>query len=63
MRRSRHSCAAVATPSSSARSARAGAAALFKGMERAFVPEKAGGFKGEVQYELDRGQGGRDWDL
>jgi putative sterol carrier protein len=33
---------------------------MFKGLERAFVPEKANGFKGEVQYELS-GNGRHDW--
>jgi alkanesulfonate monooxygenase SsuD/methylene tetrahydromethanopterin reductase-like flavin-dependent oxidoreductase (luciferase family)/putative sterol carrier protein len=36
---------------------------MFKGMERAFIPEKANGFKGEVQYELTGPNGGRDWVL
>jgi alkanesulfonate monooxygenase SsuD/methylene tetrahydromethanopterin reductase-like flavin-dependent oxidoreductase (luciferase family)/putative sterol carrier protein len=36
---------------------------LFKGMERAFIPERANGFKGEVQYELTGQNGGRDWVL
>jgi alkanesulfonate monooxygenase SsuD/methylene tetrahydromethanopterin reductase-like flavin-dependent oxidoreductase (luciferase family)/putative sterol carrier protein len=34
---------------------------LFKGMERAFLPEKANGFKGEVQYELTGRNGDRNW--
>jgi len=34
---------------------------IFKGMERAFVPEKANGFKGEVQYELTGANGDRNW--
>ena len=36
---------------------------MFKGMERSFIPEKANGFKGEVQYELTGRNGGRDWVL
>jgi alkanesulfonate monooxygenase SsuD/methylene tetrahydromethanopterin reductase-like flavin-dependent oxidoreductase (luciferase family) len=34
---------------------------IFKGMERAFVPEKAINFSGEVQYELKRRNGGQSW--
>jgi alkanesulfonate monooxygenase SsuD/methylene tetrahydromethanopterin reductase-like flavin-dependent oxidoreductase (luciferase family)/putative sterol carrier protein len=35
---------------------------MFKGMERAFVPEKANGFKGEVQYELTGSRNGNhEW--
>ena len=34
---------------------------IFKGMERAFVPEKANGFSGEFQYELTGRNGDRDW--
>jgi alkanesulfonate monooxygenase SsuD/methylene tetrahydromethanopterin reductase-like flavin-dependent oxidoreductase (luciferase family)/putative sterol carrier protein len=34
---------------------------IFKGMERAFVPEKANNFSGEVQYELTGRNGGRSW--
>src|SRR2546429_7603868 len=33
----------------------------FGGMERAFVPEKAGGFKGSVQWELHGPRGTRTW--
>jgi hypothetical protein len=36
---------------------------IFKGMERAFVPEKAANFAGEVQYELSGRNGGRSWVL
>ena len=36
---------------------------LFKGMERAFVPEKANGFSGEVQYELTGRNGTKQWVL
>ena len=44
-RRSRRSCAAAATPSSSVRSdPNAGLRVIFKAMERAFVPAKANGF-------------------
>ena len=40
----------------------AGLRIIFKGMERAFVPEQANGFKGEVQYELTGPQRRRsDW--
>jgi putative sterol carrier protein len=42
---------------------RPGLRLVFKGMERAFIPEKANGFKGEVQYELTGPNGGRDWIL
>jgi alkanesulfonate monooxygenase SsuD/methylene tetrahydromethanopterin reductase-like flavin-dependent oxidoreductase (luciferase family) len=34
---------------------------VFKGMERAFVPQKAGDFAGEVQYEFSGPNGGRNW--
>jgi putative sterol carrier protein len=34
---------------------------LFKGMEHAFVPEKANGFSGEFQYELTGRNGDRNW--
>ena len=37
----------------------AGLRMIFKGMERAFVPEKANGFSGEVQYELTSQQRAR----
>ncbi|HEX8076124.1 MAG TPA: LLM class flavin-dependent oxidoreductase [Thermoleophilaceae bacterium] len=33
----------------------------FGGMERAFVPDKAGGFEGAVQYELQGERGLRTW--
>ena len=36
---------------------------MFKGMERAFVPEKASGFSGEVQYQLTGRDGLREWIL
>ena len=39
----------------------AGLRVIFKGMERAFVPEKANGFSGEFQYELTGRNGDRDW--
>jgi alkanesulfonate monooxygenase SsuD/methylene tetrahydromethanopterin reductase-like flavin-dependent oxidoreductase (luciferase family)/putative sterol carrier protein len=35
--------------------------AIFKGMERAFVPERADHFKGEIQYELNGSRGSRNW--
>ncbi len=34
---------------------------IFKGMERAFLPEKAKGFEGEVEYELRGRDGARTW--
>jgi putative sterol carrier protein len=35
---------------------------MFKGMERAFIPEKANGFTGEVQYELTGSRNGNhEW--
>jgi len=34
---------------------------IFKGMERSFVPEKAGGFEGEIAYELGGRDGGLRW--
>ena len=36
-------------------------AVIFKGMERAFVPEQAGGFEGEIRYELGGRDGARSW--
>ena len=36
---------------------------IFKGMERAFVPERANGFSGEVQYELTTSNGSKQWIL
>ncbi len=42
---------------------KAGLRVLFKGMERAFVPEKANGFSGEVQYVLTGRNGAREWVL
>jgi putative sterol carrier protein len=40
----------------------AGLRIIFKGMERAFVPEKANGFQGELQYELSGSRNGnREW--
>jgi alkanesulfonate monooxygenase SsuD/methylene tetrahydromethanopterin reductase-like flavin-dependent oxidoreductase (luciferase family)/putative sterol carrier protein len=36
---------------------------IFKGMENAFVPEKAGGFSGEILYELRGARGTRPWTL
>jgi alkanesulfonate monooxygenase SsuD/methylene tetrahydromethanopterin reductase-like flavin-dependent oxidoreductase (luciferase family) len=34
---------------------------IFKGMERAFLPERANGFEGEVAYELGARDGSRAW--
>jgi hypothetical protein len=34
---------------------------IFKGMERAFVPERARGFEGEINYELRARDGARSW--
>jgi alkanesulfonate monooxygenase SsuD/methylene tetrahydromethanopterin reductase-like flavin-dependent oxidoreductase (luciferase family) len=39
----------------------AGLRVIFKGIERAFVPEKANGFSGEVQYELTGRNGPKRW--
>ncbi len=39
----------------------AGLRVIFKGMERSFVPEKANGFSGEVQYELTDRNGPKRW--
>jgi alkanesulfonate monooxygenase SsuD/methylene tetrahydromethanopterin reductase-like flavin-dependent oxidoreductase (luciferase family)/putative sterol carrier protein len=36
---------------------------IFKGMENAFVPEKARGFSGEILYELRGSRGTRSWTL
>jgi alkanesulfonate monooxygenase SsuD/methylene tetrahydromethanopterin reductase-like flavin-dependent oxidoreductase (luciferase family) len=38
-----------------------GLAVIFKGMERAFVPERARGFEGEIQYELRGRDGALTW--
>jgi alkanesulfonate monooxygenase SsuD/methylene tetrahydromethanopterin reductase-like flavin-dependent oxidoreductase (luciferase family) len=38
-----------------------GLAVIFKGMESAFVPERAHGFEGEIQYELRGRDGPRSW--
>jgi alkanesulfonate monooxygenase SsuD/methylene tetrahydromethanopterin reductase-like flavin-dependent oxidoreductase (luciferase family) len=38
-----------------------GLGVIFKGMERAFVAEKAGGFEGEILYELRGLDGSRRW--
>jgi alkanesulfonate monooxygenase SsuD/methylene tetrahydromethanopterin reductase-like flavin-dependent oxidoreductase (luciferase family) len=40
-----------------------GLAVIFKGMERAFVPERARGFEGEITYELNGRDGGRVWTI
>jgi alkanesulfonate monooxygenase SsuD/methylene tetrahydromethanopterin reductase-like flavin-dependent oxidoreductase (luciferase family)/putative sterol carrier protein len=34
---------------------------VFGGMERAFVPERAEGFEGAIQYELESSRGTRRW--
>jgi putative sterol carrier protein len=34
---------------------------IFKGMENAFVPEKAAGFSGEILYDLKAPRGRREW--
>jgi len=38
-----------------------GLAVIFKGMERAFLPERARGFEGEVTYQLRGRDGQRAW--
>jgi hypothetical protein len=38
-----------------------GLPAIFKGMERAFIPEKSGGFEGEILYDLSGRDGHRSW--
>ncbi len=38
-----------------------GLAVIFKGMERAFLPERAKGFVGELAYELRARDGPRSW--
>jgi alkanesulfonate monooxygenase SsuD/methylene tetrahydromethanopterin reductase-like flavin-dependent oxidoreductase (luciferase family) len=40
-----------------------GLAVIFKGMERAFVPERARGFEGEITYELSGRDGQRSWTI
>ena len=40
-----------------------GLAVIFKGMERAFVPEQARGFEGDIRYELRGRDGPRSWTL
>ena len=40
-----------------------GLAVIFKGMERAFVPERARGFEGEITYELSGRDGARSWTI
>jgi hypothetical protein len=40
-----------------------GLAVIFKGMERAFVPERARGFEGEIAYELSGRDGLRSWTI
>ena len=34
---------------------------VFSGMERSFVPERAEGFEGAIQYELESSRGTRKW--
>src|SRR4051812_13115240 len=36
---------------------------IFKGMESAFVPDAAGGFKGEIFYDLRGSRGAQPWTL
>jgi alkanesulfonate monooxygenase SsuD/methylene tetrahydromethanopterin reductase-like flavin-dependent oxidoreductase (luciferase family) len=38
-----------------------GLAVIFKGMETAFIPERARGFEGEIAYELRGRDGERSW--
>ncbi len=38
-----------------------GLAVIFKAMERSFVPEKSGGFEGEILYELRGRDGAHPW--
>jgi alkanesulfonate monooxygenase SsuD/methylene tetrahydromethanopterin reductase-like flavin-dependent oxidoreductase (luciferase family) len=40
-----------------------GLTVIFKGMERAFVPERARGFEGEIEYDLLGRDGQRPWTL
>jgi putative sterol carrier protein len=40
---------------------KAGLRILFKGMEQQYVPEKAGGFEGDILYELGTSRGARHW--
>jgi len=35
--------------------------AIFKGMQRAFRPDRAGGFRGDIQYELRGRRGLKRW--
>ena len=37
--------------------------AVFRGMERSFRPDRAGGFTGEIQYELTDTNGARLWTI
>jgi alkanesulfonate monooxygenase SsuD/methylene tetrahydromethanopterin reductase-like flavin-dependent oxidoreductase (luciferase family) len=41
----------------------AGMRMIFKGMETAFLPDKADGFEGDIQYELASRRGPRRWHL
>jgi alkanesulfonate monooxygenase SsuD/methylene tetrahydromethanopterin reductase-like flavin-dependent oxidoreductase (luciferase family) len=40
-----------------------GLAVIFKGMERAFLPERARGFEGEITYVLRGRDGARSWTM
>jgi alkanesulfonate monooxygenase SsuD/methylene tetrahydromethanopterin reductase-like flavin-dependent oxidoreductase (luciferase family) len=40
-----------------------GLTVIFKGMERAFVPDRARGFQGEIEYDLLGRDGRRSWTL
>jgi SCP-2 sterol transfer family len=40
-----------------------GLTVIFKGMERAFIPERARGFEGEITYELSGRDGPRSWTI
>jgi hypothetical protein len=40
-----------------------GLTVIFKGMERAFIPERAQGFSGEIEYDLRGRDGPRRWTM
>jgi alkanesulfonate monooxygenase SsuD/methylene tetrahydromethanopterin reductase-like flavin-dependent oxidoreductase (luciferase family)/putative sterol carrier protein len=40
---------------------KAGLRLMFKTMERSYLPEKAGGFEGDVLYELETSRGTKSW--
>jgi alkanesulfonate monooxygenase SsuD/methylene tetrahydromethanopterin reductase-like flavin-dependent oxidoreductase (luciferase family) len=40
-----------------------GLSVIFKGMERAFVPEKSDGFEGEILYDLQGRDGSHNWSV